>query len=196
MATLLGGGDATEQPIVPALKNTSTKAKAPKPELPPAWNRFGYQNSLEYDPGRNVVRFGQFEFNAKDAGLNVVGKYQARSEKEAQLAWQEEYKRNYYAQQGNQTPRNSLAEVLYGSSRNENPLDFQFFDRLNADRPIVAGKKDLGNGMFEFVMAANNAGEYDFVNKISAMANALSKTIAGGDGSTQRPRRRTATGAF
>lgn len=54
----------------------------------------------------------------------------------------------------------------------------------------------LDNGMYEVAYADAVPGTYDFVNRLSSMANALSASISGGDGSSQRPRRRTATGAF
>ena len=65
----------------------------------------------------------------------------------------------------------------------------------NDPKPIQSLTK-LDNGMYEIAYSDIAPDDYEFVNRVSSMANALSASIAGGDGSAQRPRRKTATGAF
>lgn len=158
------------------------------------WQKFGYQDAAEYDPERNVVRYGTYEFHAKDAGL-TTSSYQGRTQDEAMNAWKtqatqqlmdkkkQSYKENPFSNE-------AIASTLYGPQ-----LSITEMASLAAKQPVVIGQKDLGNGMFEFVMSDKSVNDYDFVNRLSSMANALSAK-SGGDLGDQRPRRRTATGAF
>ena len=155
-----------------------------------AWQKFGYENSLEYDPDRDVLRFGTYEFNSKDAKMPVVARYQAQSADVAMKTWEESYLAKL---QEDSKKQSGIAGILYGGETLD-PIQRSL--KLDAERPVIIGQKDLSNGMFEYVLADRSVNQYDFVNNISSMANALSASIAGGDGSEQRPRRRTATGAF
>lgn len=160
-----------------------------------AWSPFGYDNALEYDPIRSIVRFGAYEFHANDAKLPIIGKFQGGSVADAMSKWESSYTKNWQDEKrkstnvfGQQWTGGSIADMFYGPQ-----MSIQDMAKMAQNRPIVIGTQKLQNGLFEYTLADKSANSYEFIDRISSMANALSAQSAGD--SDQRPRRRTASGA-
>lgn len=105
-------------------------------------------------------------------------------------AWKNDAAKRIYATLNPEAARKQQAadsmrpnENLYGS----------YGTPAEPSRTISTQKLDTG--LMQFTFSDPIPTGYDFVNRISSMANALSAST-GGDLGDQRPRRRTATGAF
>lgn len=81
---------------------------------------------------------------------------------------------------------------VWGESANK---DRTAIDTTDRTVPRMLTTQKLDTGLMQFSFSDPVPADYDFVNRISSMANALSAST-GGDLGNQRPRRRTATGAF
>lgn len=194
------------------------------------WQKTGYQDSIEYDPDRHVLRYGAYEFHGGDLGLQrdtfEIDPTKVKSMGDVYLALGADVSRVSEINAANKlystafSSGGAKATPFSGKESWKNDAAEQVWQTINPQqtkpsiwgtRSIMSGApsaynpdstvpralstQKLDNGTMQFTFSDAVPTDYDFVNRVSSMANALA--AGGGEQGDQRPeRRRSATGAF